>query len=232
MNPDGNTLVGGECFISDGDRFIPQRPSHITDGNITVTAVTAIPLVSSRQRGATDGDTVVGFRERTVAERHGVLTECPIVIDIGPFGVAYRARQIITIRFSVVRTYGKIPERQAVIFQLLADFIRNVRIVENTICNRLGKVFRLRTGDFIAIQDFGNQIFGNLGFDFVFFLLCQRLYICHASRQKRRHDKSGKQAVFDAGFILPVSFRQLGRNDPVVFRLAPNQFVNFIHIAS
>ncbi len=123
-------------------------------------------------------------------------------------------------------------ECQSVLLQFLADFTRNVRIVENTICNRLGKVFRLRTGDFIAIQDFGNQIFGNLGFDFVFFLLCQRLYICHASRQKRRHDKSGKQAVFDAGFILPVSFRQLGRNDPAVFRLAPNQFVNFIHIAS
>ena len=208
MNPDGNALVGGECFISDGDRFIPQRPSHITDGNITVTAVIAIPLGSSRQRGATDGDTVFGFREGTVAECHGVRAECPVVIDVGPFGVGI-AVQIVARRFNVVRTYGKIPERQAVIFQLLADFIRNVRIVVNTIRNRLRKVFRLRTGDFIAIQDFGNQILGNLGFDFIFFLLRQRLYICHASRQKRGRHKSGKQAVLNAGFIFPMSFCQL-----------------------
>nr|WP_277200404.1 hypothetical protein [Veillonella seminalis] len=202
MNPDGNTLIGGDCFISDRDRFITQRPSHITDGNIAVTAVTAVPLVSSRQRGAADGDTVVGFREGTVAECHGVFTECPVVIDVGPFGVAYRSRQIITIRFSVVRTYRKIFESESVLFQFLADFIRNVIIVENTIRNRLRKtrrpILRFRTGDFSAVGNLVKQILGNFVLDFVFFLLCQSLYICRASRQKRRHDKDGKQAVFDA----------------------------------
>ena len=136
----------------------------------------------------------------------------------------------------ILRTYAKIPERQSVMLQLLADFIRNVRIVENTVCNRIrkirGPVLRFRTGDFSAVGNLIKQIFGDFVLDFLFFLLCQRLYICHASRQKCRHDKDGKQAVFDAGFILPVSFRQLGRNDQAVFRLTPNQLINFIHFSS
>ena len=201
LNPDGNTLIGGERFISDGDRFVPQRPSHITDGNIAVTAVTAVPLVSSRQRGATDGDTVVGFREGTVAECHGVFTECPVVIDVGPCGVGI-AVQIVAGRLMIIGTYAKIPECQSVMLQFLADFIRNVIIEENTIRNRLRKtrrpIFRFRTGDFSAVGNLVKQIFGNFVLDFVFFLLCQSLYICRASRQKRRYDKDGKQAVFDA----------------------------------
>ena len=47
--------------------------------------------------------------------------------------------------------------------------------------------------------------------------------------QKRRHDKNGKQAVFSAGFIFPVSFRQFRSNHPGVPYLAPNQFVNLVH---
>ena len=201
MNPDGNALVGRDCFISDGDRFIPQRPSTVTDGNITVTAVTVVPMVSPRQGLAADGDTVFGFRKRTVAECHGVRTECPVVIDVGPVGISI-AIQIVALRFNVVRTYAKILERQSVMLQFLADFIRNVIIVENTIRNRLRKtrrpILRFRTGDFSAVGNLVKQIFGNFVLDFVFFLLCQSLYICRASRQKRRHDKDGKQAVFDA----------------------------------
>ena len=82
----------------------------------------------------------------------------------------------------ILGTYAKIPERQSVIFQFLADFTRNVIRVENTIRNRIRKVRgtarRVHTGDFSAVGNLIKQIFG----DFLFFLLCQRLYICHASR--------------------------------------------------
>ena len=230
--------MNGTRVISDGNRFIPQRPSRIADSDAAVTAVTAVPQGSSCQSRTSDGNAVLSFREGTIAERHGVRTECPVVIDVGPgvigvvrveFGIAF---QIVTGRFNVVRTYAKIPERQSVMLQFLSDFIRNVIIGENTSRNRIrkvrGPVLRFRTGNFSAVSNLVKQIFC----DFLFFLLCQRLYICHAARQKRRHDKSGKQAVFDAGFILPVSFRQLGSDNPAIFCLAPNQLVNFIHRAS
>ena len=223
--------MNGTRVISDGNRFIPQRPSRIADSDAAVTAVTAVPQGSSCQSRTSDGNAVLSFREGTIAECHGVRTECPVVIDVGPVfvGIAF---QIIAGRLNIVRTYAKIPKRQSVLFQLRADLARNVIIVENTIRNRIrkvrGPVVRFCTGDFSAVGNLVKQIFC----DFLFFLLCQRLYICHASRQKCRHDKSGKQAVFDAGFIFPVSFRQLGRNDPAIFRLTPNQLINFIHRAS
>ena len=178
----------------------------VADGNAAVTAVIILsPLGSPRQGGTTDGNAVLSFREGTIAERHGVRTECPVVINVGPVGFSI-AFQIVAGRFNVVRTYAKIPERQSVLFQLLADFIRNVIRVENTIRNRIrkvrGPVLRFRTGDFSAVSNLVKQILG----DFLFFLLRQRLYICHAARQKRRRHKSGKQAVLNAGFIFPMSF--------------------------
>ena len=203
----------------------------VADGNAAITAVIALPQGSSCQSRTSDGNAVLSFREGTIAERHGVRTECPVVIDVGPVfvGIAF---QIIAGRFIIIGTHAKIPECQSVLLQFLADFTRNVIIVENTIRNGNRKIRgparRVHTGDFSAVGNLVKQIFC----DFLFFLLCQRLYICHAARQKRRHDKSGKQAVFDAGFILPVPFRQLGSDNPAIFCLAPNQLINFIHRAS
>ena len=148
-----------------------------------------------------------GFREGTIAERHGVRTECPVVINVGPcgFGIAV---QIATGRFNVVRTYAKILARQSAFDHLIADCGRNIIKVLNPIRNRPGNGIdpTCHAGNFIAVHNLGKQISGNLGFDFVFFLLRQRLYICHAARQKCRRHKSGKQAVLNAGFIFPMSF--------------------------
>ena len=140
----------------------------IADSDAAVTAVIALPQGSSCQSRTSDGNAVFGFRERTIAECHGVRTECPVVIDVGPgvigvvrveFGIAF---QIVTGRFNVVRTHAKIPERQSVMFQFLSDFTRNVIIVENTIRNRIrkvrGPVLRFRTGDFSAVGNLVKQI--------------------------------------------------------------------------
>ena len=136
----------------------------------------------------------------------------------------------------ILGTHAKIPECQSVMLQFLADFTRNVIRVENTIRNGIRKVRgparRVHTGNFSAVSNLVKQILGDFVLDFIFFLLCQRLYICHASRQKRSRHKSRKQAVLNAGFIFPVSFRQLRSNNPTIFCLAPNQFVNFIHTSS
>ncbi len=205
----------------------------VADGNAAITAVIALPQGSSCQSRTSDGNAVLSFREGTIAECHGVRTECPVVIDVGPLSIGIFF-QIIAGRLNIVRTYGKILARQSVFDHLIADCGRNIIKVLNPIRNRPGNGIdpTCHAGNFIAVHNLGKQISGNLGFDFIFFLLRQRLYICHAARQKRRHDKSGKQAVFDAGFILPVSFCQLGSDDPAVFRLAPNQLINFIHRAS
>ncbi|MDU7053886.1 MAG: hypothetical protein E6330_08215 [Dialister sp.] len=205
----------------------------VADGNAAITAVIALPQGSSCQSRTSDGNAVLSFREGTIAECHGVRTECPVVIDVGPVfvGIAF---QIIAGRFIIIGTHAKIPERQSLLLHLLADFARNVGSGLNTKCNCPGNGLdpACHAGNFTAVDNLVKQISGDFVLDFLFFLWCQRLYICHAARQKRRHDKSGKQAVFDAGFILPVSFRQLGSDNPAIFCLAPNQLVNFIHRAS
>ena len=185
LNPDGNTFMNGTRVVTDGDRLIAQCPGMVADSDAAVTAVIALPQGSPCQGGTTDGNAVLSFREGTIAERHGVRTECPVVIDVGPVfvGIAF---QIIAGRFIIIGTYAKIPERQSVIFQLLANFIRNVRIVENTIRNGIRKIRgparRVHTGDFSAVGNLIKQIFGDFVLDFLFFLLCQCLYICDAAR--------------------------------------------------
>ena len=180
--------MNGARGVPDGDRFIPQCPRTVTDSNAAVTTVTAVALfVSPRQGGTTDGNAVFGFREGTITERHGVRTECPVVIDVGPASLVLAvhfaiAVQIVTARFNVVRTYGKILARQSFFDHLIADCGRNLIKVLNPIRNCIRKVRgaarRVHTGDFSAVGNLIKQIFG----DFLFFLLCQRLYICHASR--------------------------------------------------